>query len=469
MAGTYVGLTMSEVTPADLAVGVLKGDLGHLLAEKDKVEKIAPLLYAIPAAFGAYGAYRGAGGQFFDDEGNWDPGFKDTARYEDPLTGGMLASHEIEDANLAQRAGGAALGALQGVNPFSYVRLAGKGATVGAKAIQARRRARDMARAHDALDAGRIAQEGAEQSARVALQGQPVVGNVTAAPWNPRQLSSGELQAVNLTGKRAGDLAELQRRYPNTTFTQLPDGTIQSNTSRIAGMKEAAGSGIDRLAARDRAFQVFPRLTTKKPKPIMDAAGKVTGWTAGKPGLSHMSKLGHMAGRAAQMHRVPAAVGGMIAPWLINQFGDNVDVPMLGDSAGYAGGAGSAGFGGQMGSGGYDPMANLSQGYSQGTPHDLIFDPEMAQGTSATWDDRFVAQPTYGVKTGENMNIGEQLLKEATEKMHKAICPECGKSGCNCKEYKNKEDTDKPPKGKKGGGMILIIGHGKPDKKDKDE
>ena len=32
------------------------------------------------------------------------------------------------------------------------------------------------------------------------------------------------------------------------------------------------------------------------------------------------------------------------------------------------------------------------------------------------------------IRTGENMKIGERMLKEATERMYKATCPKCGKN-----------------------------------------
>jgi len=63
----------------------------------------------------------------------------------------------------------------------------------------------------------------------------------------------------------------------------------------------------------------------------------------------------------------------------------------------------------------------------------------------------------YGTNTnkGEYMTIGDELLKEAKERMNKAVCPVCGKSGCDCKEYKNKADNKKK---KPAHGVLVIIG-----------
>ena len=382
-----MGLLMSEATPADLAMGVLKGNL----VEKDKVEKFLPL--AIPAAFGAYGAYTGAGGQFFDDEGNWDPGFEDTARYEDPLTGGMIGSHEIEDANWAQRAGGATLGATQAINPFTWVRGAGKGLQALGSTSRASRIARNAKRAQDAADAAANTTRSADMVSR--LTG----GGVTRPDAGSYSAIEGARQGARNALQGAGDYSR-------------------------AGVENAAIA-----AGGKRPFKVFPSMRREvKPYQYFDYnTGKVAQNMGRRADMSGLARLGHVVGRGAQMYGHGA---GDIAATLVGPIGadamsgGNVDVSM-GDSGGYAGGAGTTG--------------DVTQGYSQGRPQDLIWDPTKAQNTGAAWDNQFVNQAEYGqpqqIRTSENMNIGEQLLKDA------------------------KKDMEKPPKGKKGG-MILIIGHG---------
>jgi hypothetical protein len=58
-------------------------------------------------------------------------------------------------------------------------------------------------------------------------------------------------------------------------------------------------------------------------------------------------------------------------------------------------------------------------------------------------------QPQYA--KGENMKIGDRMLKELTEMMYKAKCP-CGKDPCVCKEYASKGDK------KPAHGMVIVIG-----------
>ena len=405
-----MGLLMSEATPADLAMEVLKGKF----VEKDKVEKFLPL--AIPAAFGAYGAYRGAGGQFFDDDGNWDPGFKDTARYEDPLTGGMLMGEdgltnpygigEIEDANWAQRAGGAALGATQAINPFTWVRGAGKGLQALGNTSRASRIARNAKRTQDAADAAADTTRSADMVYR--LTG----GGVTRPDAGSYSAIEGARQGARNALQGAGDYSR-------------------------AGVENAAIA-----AGGKRPFKVFPSMRREvKPYQYFDYnTGKVAQNMGRRADMSGLARLGHVVGRGAQMygHGAGDVAAGFLGTVGTNAMsGGNVDVSM-GDSGGYAGGAGTTG--------------DATQGYSQGRPQDLIWDPTKAQSTGATWDNQFVNQAEYGqrqqIRASENMNIGEQLLKDA------------------------KKDMEKPPKGKKGG-MILIIGHGgkppKGGKSDKDD
>ena len=59
-----------------------------------------------------------------------------------------------------------------------------------------------------------------------------------------------------------------------------------------------------------------------------------------------------------------------------------------------------------------------------------------------------------GFGKGDNMKIGERMLKEAQDMMYKAVCPVCGKKDCNCKEYKNKKEDSKKP----AHGLVIVIG-----------
>lgn len=118
---------MSSTYAIDSAWGMLHSD--------DKIEKVLPLL--VPLAFGASGAYVGAGGQFFDERGNFAPGFKREAVAQDPFTGGLAAEKELGTSTGA-RLTGALTGATQAFNPFGIMgKVATKPLTTGAKSIRA--------------------------------------------------------------------------------------------------------------------------------------------------------------------------------------------------------------------------------------------------------------------------------------------------------------------------------------------
>jgi len=128
---------------------------------------------------------------------------------------------------------------------------------------------------------------------------------------------------------------------------------------------------------------------------------------------------------------------------------------------------GSSGFGGQrasrldtagFGQGGMGDLANVN---SNATADRVIFDPTLAQGNQALTGFRDESEfGGFGVRTGENMRIGDQLLKEVNARMHemhltKAKCPGCGKSDCVDKMgCMAKADKDKKP----AHGMVIVIG-----------
>ena len=118
---------MSSTYAIDSAWGMLHSD--------DRIEKIAPL--AIPILFGLHGAYVGAGGQYFDESGRFNPGIKREAVAQDPFTGGLLAEEEL-GTSFGARATGALTGLGQAANPFGIMgKVATKPLTTGAKSIRA--------------------------------------------------------------------------------------------------------------------------------------------------------------------------------------------------------------------------------------------------------------------------------------------------------------------------------------------
>tara|TARA_R100001510_G_scaffold38241_1_gene34584 strand:- start:203 stop:1267 length:1065 start_codon:yes stop_codon:yes gene_type:complete len=186
------------------------------------------------------------------------------------------------------------------------------------------------------------------------------------------------------------------------------------------------------------------------------------------------SKFTRFAGRGAQSVGQYGPVAGAALTHLLNPF----DLPPT-DSSSFggqeAGRLGTAGFG----QGGTGDLANVN---SNATADRVIFDPTLARGNQALTG--FEGQQEFGgfgvgpVRTGENMRIGDQLLKEVNTRMHemhltkkdvcatcnkkdclgkmhcmaKAECPKCGKN-CKC-DQKAKADKSKKP----AHGMVIVIG-----------
>lgn len=128
----------------------------------------------------------------------------------------------------------------------------------------------------------------------------------------------------------------------------------------------------------------------------------------------------------------------------------------------------NSGFGGQgasrldtagFGQGGMGDLANVS---SNATADRVIFDPTLARGNRALTG--FVGEQEFGgfgVRTGENMRIGDQLLKEVNTRMHemhltkKDGCAACDKKDCLGKAHcMAKADKSKKP----AHGMVIVIG-----------
>ena len=107
----------------------------EMLHSDDKIEKALPVL--IPLAFGAGGAYVGAGGQIFDESGRFDPGFKRDAVAQDPLTGGLVAEKDL-GTSFGARAIGALTGLGQAFNPIGKVgKVVAAPLSRGAKSMRA--------------------------------------------------------------------------------------------------------------------------------------------------------------------------------------------------------------------------------------------------------------------------------------------------------------------------------------------
>ena len=162
---------MSGVVPMNMSESSYAIDSAwSLLQSDDKLEKFLPLIpLAVGGAFGALGAYTGAGGRFINPEtGKFDPGMHAKPKYQDPLTGGFIAEREVGDTRFStgnttqDRFLGGAVGALQGLNPFAATGAVVRG-TRGAVGLS---RAQRAERAAERAKAAREASEAAAAKAR---------------------------------------------------------------------------------------------------------------------------------------------------------------------------------------------------------------------------------------------------------------------------------------------------------------
>jgi len=128
-------------------------------------------------------------------------------------------------------------------------------------------------------------------------------------------------------------------------------------------------------------------------------------------------------------------------------FGGGGNNDMSGGMTGFGTGYGGAG-------GGVNDISNV-QGNALGDKQ--IWNPEAYSGQQRF--NQFEGQSEFGgfgAKKGENMFVndkGNEIKKEVTDLMYKAVCPKCDKKDCKCDEY-NKADSDKKP----AHGMVIVIG-----------
>ena len=381
---------MSGLSPIDSAWSSLKDD--------DKIEKILPLIpLAIGAGFGGLGAYTGAGGRFINpDTGKFDPGFHADPKYQDPLTGGLIAEGEVGGDSTADRIKGGAVGALQGINPFAATGAVTRGARGAVGMSRAQRAGRATARAKSAREASEASALAARRSTD-RLRGS---GNVTIVP----------------------------QRQPSTAVTPQRRDELYS----LAGDARRTSDKLGRKASR-----------------LDEIANQPTMY-------QNYGKYGRMAQLAggAQEHLGPV-VAGLAGAAAMSQMPQAQQAP----STGFA-----------------SPMGSVGTASSQQTPVSGNADP---YGMRDIWQDEQWNKNQFGghgVQKGDNMfknNIGEELLKEASDRMYKASCAQCNKKDClgkmhcsmnkaecpkcgkNCKcDDKKKADDKKKP----AHGMVIVIG-----------
>jgi len=395
------------------------------LENDDKIEKLLPLAaLAVPAAFGALGAYTGAGGRFTDDEGNVGLNFGGNAVMQDPLTGGLIGEKEL-GGSVEDRVAGGAVGALQAINPFAYVGAAGR----GIKGLRAGRQASRMATASRAGD----------DAARLAAQ----AGG-----------SAAEIKQARL-------LAEEAALYPGVRNVQVAPGVVDSSMSLGGMARRGVGGAVDATGRSLRGLGAS-RLARG-----LGRGAQLVGQTQQQLGDEAAALFG--AGALSKLPSADTSTGGFASPQSqAGAFG--------------AGGGAASGFGQGYG------MRDLTNVTGNRMGEDAIWTgtaaPFQGQHGRGTMAQRTVAnQGTFGgfgMNKGDNMKIGEQILKEVTERMNdeylsKAKCPKCGqehlaKMGCVAKAEKCPHCDGDAPRSKcicgeakkadkkPAHGMVIVIG-----------
>ena len=394
------------------------------LENDDKIEKFIPLAFAIPAAVGALGAYRGAGGRFTDDQGNFDLNFGGNAKMVDPLTGGLIAEKEL-GSSFKDRALGGLVGATQFVNPFSYVRGAGALArgigVAGAKRLARGAGSRLAARGANA-DAARRRAAAVEAAGDVA----PVSAfkPVTVSPAVPQRYKT-------FTHPTTGQ----------TRTTLVPAQPAQVITPRMQHQAKL------RSSTQQARNLTAPGLQTRAAQNLQRFGQSPTRYTPANRMGAGMATLGLGVQQAA-----PAL--GVVGAYLAQEAADNMTVdPNTSGFGGYGGassgfGSGQYGMGAQgTGAGGFGMDTGIG---GVGNRSSNLTDRQ------DIWSGKENTQQFGGqIATGENMKIGERMLKQAEDMMYKAVCPKCGKKDCVAKMgCTGKEDKGKKP----AHGMVIVIG-----------
>lgn len=365
------------------------------LENDDKIEKFFPAL--IPLALAGYGAYRGY-------KNVTNPGGPVVT---DPLTGGMLYQRRV-DPTLGGYASAFGSGALEGIGLGGLVKVGAKGVGKLAGRSAAKRAAARQAAAQQARKetTERLARQEAD-TALASLNRSPITpgGNVTYAP---ARLSS------NLD-----DMAMARARTSPYVMGQA------SGAARAAGAQGARREALARGVQR--------------------GAGKVDN---------------ALSARALGYGGLGALALGAGGAFMANQAMDNATVdPDTSGFGGYGGassgfgsgqygmgaqGTGAGGFGMDTGIGGVgNQSSNLTdrQDIWSGKENTMQFGGGFGMGERA--------------RKGDNMKIGERMLKQAEDMMYKAVCPKCGKKDCVAKMgCTGKEDKGKKP----AHGMVIVIG-----------
>ena len=422
----------------------------------DSILKVLPFLapavtYGIPAAFGTVGAFTGAGGQFTDDEGNFDLNFGGNAVLQDPFTAGLAAEKELGDSK-KERALGATVGLTQ-ANPMAVVGKVGRGLQLGAKGLQAARAGKAVKLGDAVMDTQRAAhiarmnQKAMNEAvlANAARANAPLAaGNVRLPPVVPQpySMTPRSMQPVKLTGNHpaAGNIVR-PSRYSAGAPTG-PEGTKMIEAASAAERNALYGKPTVAGLATNKLRNV--------PQRAIGSSGKVLQGVGGSKFARGVTRALQGMGQIEQhLGPNPSALFGYGASHLLpDDFLQEAGPMQFGGEGGTGGDLG-------MGTGGGPGDAS-----GWGMEDDWIYADDNLSGKAG----EFAAQKKYGeIKMGENMKIGERMLKEAKDAMYaqdmaKGSCPNCGdkmaKTGCMKMGCGGMEKADKKP----AHGMVIVIG-----------
>lgn len=276
------------------------------------------------------------------------------------------------------------------------------------------------------------------------ITGQPI-GDPIENPSTWDRLTTGTVSAIGSFVNPfalAGGAARTSSRAASSASEGL---------SRLGGKatkKIGEKTGIKRLQTRgqknmDRTSRAKAARQQKRSE-FVDRTGSKASRLAGAGAKTNMAyRVAQGAGRNEKMRQLAAAVVGGAAG-----SGGSPNISGTASATPSAGGAGSD-------IGGMTNVGNTRQGNKQ------IWQKEGGQGVlEGQRKDQGGGGYGTGTNKGDNMNIGEQILKEVDMRIHKAHCgtthkadcPTCGKGNCKCK------DSTKKGGKKPAHGMIIVLG-----------
>ena len=392
------------------------------IIQEGRIFKLIPLIIGVVFALDAINRSQGAKSSFIgaamqeagaaiDSSGtierpNWGDvtEWEDEARLIDPFFGTEMATYE--DPTLGQKIGAGLFGALSLANPFSMARAGGTaGKATAAVGTAAAKRATGKGISRIGAGGTRRAQDKALREGMEGLGDMPMGARRKLLE---HEIAEGAGQQVGTLDRMGRNIVTNNPAPGATSFLPKPQHGF---TSRLA-----EGTKYGPAAKR---FDQFQDVTQ---------GGKWFGAKGAGIASRAVTPAVQAFGPAAA-----ALIGGMAlgaAP--------NVNPSTTGYAAPPTGGFGMANTG--QGGGGFTTghqVQGVGDKFGAQTPREKIWGGE-------EWGQQYAK--------GENMKIGDRMLKELTEMMYKAKCPKCGKDPCVCKDYANKGDK------KPAHGMVIVIG-----------